>query len=81
LEGDVVARERLQLLGITALLVACKACREPNVPDAGYLAYLTANAYTAPEVRPTETRPLDPSLIFEKQLRRHAHTTHRHTCT
>jgi len=43
-------REKLQLVGVTALLMACKANNERNTPLPTYLAYLTANAYTATEV-------------------------------
>lgn len=47
-------REKLQLVGVTALLMACKANNEPSIPLPTYLAYLTANAYTAEEIVSTE---------------------------
>jgi cyclin B len=46
----VLQREKLQLVGVASLLLACKACQEPTPPDAAYLAYLTASAYAAQEV-------------------------------
>ena len=48
--STVLRREKLQLVGVASLFLACKACEEPNRPDADYLAYLTANAYSAEEV-------------------------------
>lgn len=49
--SNVLRRDKLQLVGVASLFLACKACEEPNRPDADYLAYLTANAYSAEEVR------------------------------
>lgn len=48
--SESMVREKLQLVGVASLLVACKAKCEPSPPDCHYLAHLTANAYSSFEV-------------------------------
>ncbi|KAM9375043.1 G2/mitotic-specific cyclin-B2 [Phaethornis superciliosus] len=53
LQGHPVARKRLQLVGVTALLLASKY-EEMYSPDVADIVYITDNAYTSAEVREME---------------------------
>ncbi|NXU76487.1 CCNB2 protein, partial [Oreotrochilus melanogaster] len=53
LQGHPVARKRLQLVGVTALLLASKY-EEMYAPDIADIVYITDNAYTSAEVREME---------------------------
>lgn len=57
LEKEDIARGRLQLVGITALFIACKF-EEVNAPEVKDCVYLTDNAYTKQEILQTEARML-----------------------
>jgi hypothetical protein len=54
LESKVVIRNHLQLVGITALLIACKY-EEVYPPEVRDCVYITDRAYTRQEVLDTET--------------------------
>ncbi|KAM6303345.1 G2/mitotic-specific cyclin-B2 [Podargus strigoides] len=53
LQSHTVARKRLQLVGVTALLIASKY-EEMCSPDVADFVYITDNAYTSDEVRKME---------------------------
>lgn len=53
LQNHPVPRKRLQLVGVTALLIASKY-EEILAPDVADVVYITDNAYTCDEVREME---------------------------
>ncbi|XP_017567089.1 G2/mitotic-specific cyclin-B2 [Pygocentrus nattereri] len=53
LQVQPVSRRKLQLVGVTAMLVASKY-EEMYVPEVGDFAYITDNAFTKPQIREME---------------------------
>lgn len=58
LEKIVVTRAKLQLVGVTALYIACKY-EEITAPDVGECVYITDNAYEVSEVLDMECKILE----------------------
>lgn len=57
LELDTVKRDKLQLVGVTAMLIACKY-EEIYPPEVKDFVYITDNAYTKEEIMDMEYRML-----------------------
>ncbi|KAK2819726.1 hypothetical protein Q7C36_021372 [Tachysurus vachellii] len=53
LQAQPVSRRKLQLVGVTAMLLASKY-EEMYVPEVGDFAYITDNAFTKPQIREME---------------------------
>jgi G2/mitotic-specific cyclin-B, other len=58
LEKIVVTRAKLQLVGVTALFIACKY-EETSVPNVGECVYITDNAYDVSDVLDMELKILE----------------------
>lgn len=52
-QAQPVSRRKLQLVGVTAMLLASKY-EEMYVPEVGDFAYITDNAFTKPQIREME---------------------------
>ncbi|XP_053171025.1 G2/mitotic-specific cyclin-B2 [Scomber japonicus] len=63
LQVQPVSRRKLQLVGVTSMLVACKY-EEMYAPEVGDFAYITDNAFTKPQILEMEQLILR-SLKFE----------------
>ena len=66
-----ISRLKLQLVGITALMIACKH-EEIDLPKIDDFIYITDNAYSKPEVVKMENeilRALDFSLLFPSPIK------------
>lgn len=63
LQVQPVSRRKLQLVGVTAMLVACKY-EEMYAPEVGDFAYITDNAYTKSQILEMEQVVLK-SLNFQ----------------
>ncbi|XP_034385313.1 G2/mitotic-specific cyclin-B2-like isoform X2 [Cyclopterus lumpus] len=63
LQVQPVSRRKLQLVGVTAMLVACKY-EEMYAPEVGDFAYITDNAFTTAQILEMETLVLR-TLNFE----------------
>ncbi|XP_029284533.1 G2/mitotic-specific cyclin-B2-like isoform X2 [Cottoperca gobio] len=63
LQVQPVSRRKLQLVGVTAMLVACKY-EEMYAPEVGDFAYITDNAFTRPQILEMEQLVLR-TLNFE----------------
>ena len=57
LEIDVTSRDKLQLVGVTAMLIACKY-EEIYPPEVKDFVYITDNAYTKQEIMDMEYKML-----------------------
>ena len=56
-EGVTIRREKLQLVGVTAMFIASKV-EEIFSPEINDFVYITDNAYTSAEIREMELRML-----------------------
>merc|ERR1712083_1199461 len=57
-EGHTIRRNKLQLVGVTAMFIASKV-EEMYAPEINDFVYITDNAYTAVEIRQMELRVLN----------------------
>ena len=57
-EGFTVRRNKLQLVGVSAMFIASKV-EEMYAPEINDFVYITDNAYTAGEIRKMELRILN----------------------
>jgi len=57
-EGHTIRRNKLQLVGVTAMFIASKV-EEMYAPEINDFVYITDNAYTAVEIRQMELRMLN----------------------
>ncbi len=54
-KATVIGTKQLQLVGVTAMLIACKY-EEMYPPEIGDFVYITDHAYTSSQIRKMEIR-------------------------